>query len=144
MFFHEGILVGVETSRLAEDCVRDSHFANIVKEGGDFEILKLGFFQAEFLPNAHAPFREASAVYSGIEILKIEELIERADNGIAERGGLLFKLLDAERLQRRGNRETFGGRWSLMTRHGCYRQNNQQLPEPDEEPELLTQAETAW
>jgi hypothetical protein len=31
-----------------------------------------------------------------------------------------------------------------MTRHGCYRQNNQQLPEPDEEPELLTQAETAW
>jgi len=42
-------------------------------------------------------------MHSRIEILEIEELIEGADDGIAERRRLFFKLFDSERLQRRGN-----------------------------------------
>jgi hypothetical protein len=144
MFFHQGIFVRVETTGLAENRVRDTDFTDVVEERGHFEILKLGFLEAEFLANAHAPFREASAVHSGIEILEIEKLIEGADDGIAERRRLFFKLLDAERLQRRRNRETFRGHWNLVIRHWSYQQNNRQVPEPDEESELFTQAETAW
>jgi hypothetical protein len=144
MFFHQGIFVRVETTGLSENCVRDADFTDVVEERGHFEILKLGFLEAEFLTDAHAPFREASAVYSGVEVLEIEELIEGADDGIAERRRLFFKLLDAERLQRRRNLETFRGRWNLVIRHWSYQQNSRQVPEPDEEPELFTQAETAW
>jgi hypothetical protein len=31
-----------------------------------------------------------------------------------------------------------------VIRHWSYQQNSRQVPEPDEEPELFTQAETAW
>ena len=101
-FFHEGVLVGIETPGLAEDGVWDADLAYVVEQRGHFQILKLGFLQAEFLADAHAPLREASAVDAGVEILEIEELIESADDGIAERGRLLFELLDAERLERPG------------------------------------------
>ena len=146
VLFHQGVFIRVEKPGFAEDCIRDADLTDIVEERGDFEILKLGFFEAEFLPDAHAPFREASAVHSGVEILEIEELIEGADDGIAERRRLFFKLLDTERLQRPGYRGSFRGRWSLINRHCSYQQNKKQEPdpEPDEEPELFTQAETAW
>ena len=117
VLFHEVVFIRVEAPGLAEDGVRNAHFADIVKERGHFEILKLGFLKAEFLADTHSPFREASAVDAGVEILEIEELIESADDGIAERGGLFFELLDAERLQRSGYEGSFQERWSLVIRH---------------------------
>jgi hypothetical protein len=82
-------------------------------------------------------------VHTGVEILEIEELIEGADDRIAERSRLFFQLFDTERLQRPEYRGSFRRRWSLVIRHWNYLQNNRQLPEPEDEPELLTQAETA-
>ena len=46
VFFHERIFFRVETPRLAEDGIRDAYFTDVVQERGNFEILKLGFFQA--------------------------------------------------------------------------------------------------
>jgi hypothetical protein len=83
-------------------------------------------------------------VYASVEVLEVEELIERADDGIAKRGGLFFELLDAERLQPHGNGESVRWLWSLVIRHGNYLQNKRHVPEPDEELELFTQADTAW
>jgi hypothetical protein len=116
-----------------------------VEKRGNFEILKLGFFQAQFLPDTHTPFRQARAVDAGVEIFQVEELIEGANDRIAERSRLLFELLDAKRLQRAGRRGTLHRRWNLVIRHCSYKQNKKQPPEPepDVEPELFTQAETA-
>jgi len=116
-----------------------------VQERGNLEILKLGLFQAQFLPDAHTPFREPGAVDAGVEILQVEELIERADDRIAKRRNLLFELFDAERFQRPKGQGTLRGRWNLVIRHWSYQQSKKQEPEPPEvEPELFTQAETAW
>lgn len=83
VFFHKRVFFRVEAAGLAKDGVGYAHFADIVKESRNFKILKSGFFKAEFLPNAHSPFRQARAMYSGIEILQVEELVESADDGIA-------------------------------------------------------------
>src|SRR5216684_2469966 len=120
MFFHERILFGVETSGLAEDGIRDTYFADVVQERGNFEILKLGFFEAQFLADAHTPFRQPGAVDAGIQILEIEELVESADDGSAKRGGLFLKLLDAQRLQRPESRGALRGRWNLAVGHCRY------------------------
>ena len=144
VFFHECVFYRVQTLRLAEDGIRDAYFADVMQERGNLEILKLGLFQAQFLPDAHTPFREPGAVDAGVEILQVEELIERADDRIAKRGNLLFELFDAERFQRPRGQGTLRGRWNLVIRHWSYQQSKKQEPEPPEvEPELFTQAETA-
>jgi hypothetical protein len=144
MLFHEGVFVCVQASGLTKNRVRDSHLPDVVEKRGYFKILKFGFLEAKFLPNTHSPFRQASAVDAGVEILEIQELIEGTDDGIAQCSRLFFQLLDPERLQRPENRGSFRGRWSLVIRHCSYLQNNKQVPEPDEELELFTQADTAW
>jgi hypothetical protein len=96
VLLHEGIFFGVEAPGLAKDGIRDADFTDVVQKRGNFEILKLGFLQAQFLPDAHTPFRQPSAVDAGVEIFQVEELIEGADDGIAERGRLFFELLDAK------------------------------------------------
>lgn len=143
VFFHERILFRVETLRLAENGIRDAHFTDVVQERGNFEILKFGFFQAQFLSDAHTPFRQPGAVHAGVEIFQVEELVEGADDRTAKRGSLCFELLDAERLPRREGRGTFHGRRNVVVRHRSYQHNRMQEPEPDVEPELFTQAETA-
>ena len=45
MPFHQGVFFRIETRRLSENGIRDSHFADVVKERCNFEVLKLGFFQ---------------------------------------------------------------------------------------------------
>jgi hypothetical protein len=146
VFFHERIFIWIETARFSEDGIRDAHFTDVVQERGNLEILKLGFFEAQFLADAHTPFRQPGAVYAGIQILEIEELVKGADDGSAKRGSLFLKLLDAERLQRPRSRGALHGRWNLAVGHWRYQQSKKQLPEPPEpevEPELFTQAETA-
>jgi len=39
-------------------------------------------------------------MHAGVEILEIEELVEGANDGIAEGGSLLFELLDAKQIRR--------------------------------------------
>ena len=143
VFFHERELFRVERLRLAENGIRDAHFADVVQERGNFEILKFGFFQAQFPSDAHTPFRQPGAVHAGIQVFQIEELVERSDDRSAKRGSLCFELLDAEGLPRRRGRGTFHGRWNVVVRHRSYQHNRKQEPEPDVEPELFTQAETA-
>ena len=145
VFFHERILFRVETLRLAENGIRDAHFTDVVQERGNFEILKFGFFQAQFPSDAHTPFRQPGAVHAGVEIFQVEELVEGADDRTAKRGSLCFELLDVERLPRREGRGTFHGRGNVVVRHCRYQQSKRQVPEPepDVEPELFTQAETA-
>jgi hypothetical protein len=143
VLLHEGIFLRIKTSGLAKDGIRDAHFADVVEKRRNLKILKLGFFQAQFLPNAHTPFRQPGAVDTGVEIFQVEELVEGADDGIAEGSRLFFELLDAKRLQRPERRGTLHGRWNLVIRHCSYKQNKKQEPEPDVEPELFTQAETA-
>ena len=146
VFFHERVFLRIEALGLAEDGIRDAYLADVMQERGNLEILKVGFFQAQFLSDAHTPFREPGAVDAGVKILQVEELIERADDRIAKRGNLLFELFDAERFRRPKGRETLRGRRNLVNRGHCsYQQNKKQEPEPPEvEPELFTQAETAW
>src|SRR5437762_8342791 len=85
VFFHERILFRVETLRLAENGIRDAHFTDVVQERGNFEILKFGFFQAQFPSDAHTPFRQPGAVHAGVEIFQVEELVEGADDRTAKR-----------------------------------------------------------
>jgi len=80
VLLHQFIFGCVQTARLAKNCVRDANFADVVEKRGDFKILERRFFEAEFLSYAHAPFREARAVHSGIEILQIKQLVEGADD----------------------------------------------------------------
>src|SRR5207244_1114500 len=122
-FFNKSILTRNKTIGLAEDGIRDAYFANVVQERGNLEILKLGFLQAQFLPDTHTPFRKPGAMHTGIEVFQVEELIERADDRIAKRGNLLFELLDPERLQRPEGRRTVRGRRNLVIRHCSYRQS---------------------
>ncbi len=84
-------------------------------------------------------------MHSGVEILQVEELIERADDRFAKRGSLFFELFDAERVQRPEGRRTLRGRRNLVIRHSSYKQSKRHVPEPevDVEPELFTQAEIA-
>src|SRR5438105_1514376 len=96
VLFHERIFLRVEALRLAEDGVWDPYFTDVVQERGNFEVLKLGFFQAQLLSDAHAPFRQSGTVHAGIYVFQIEELVESADDGIAKRGGVFFELFDAK------------------------------------------------
>src|ERR1700732_3417830 len=79
------LLLG-QPARLVENAVRNADLADIVEKCGDFEVLKRRFFQAKLLPNAHAPFRKARAMHTGVEILQIQKLVESADYGITKRG----------------------------------------------------------
>ena len=79
-------------------------------------------------------------MHAGVEVLKIEELIEGANDGIAESGSLFFELLDAKQIRRPEGRGTLDKRRNLIIRHCRYQQNQEQEPEP----ELFTQAEIAW
>ena len=66
VFSHECVFFRVQTLRLEEDGIRDANFTNVVQERGNFEILKLGFFQAQFSSDTHAPFRQPRTVHAGI------------------------------------------------------------------------------
>ena len=140
MPFHQGVFFRIKAFRLSENGIRDSHFADVVEKRCNFQVLQFGFFQPQFLSDAHAPFRKACAMHAGVEVLKIEELIEGTNHRIAERGRLLFELFDAQGLRRPEGRGTLHGRRNLIIRHCRYQQNQEQEPEP----ELFTQAEIAW
>ena len=146
VFFHERVFLRIELLGFAEDGIRDAYFADVVQEGGNLEILKLGLFQAQFLSDAHTPFGETGAVDAGVEIFQVKKLIERTDDRITKRGNLLFELFDAKRFQRPGGQGPLRERRNLVIRHCSYQQSKKQEPEPDPdvEPELFTQAETAW
>ena len=90
VLFHQSVFFVIELGGLFQDGVGDADFADVVEEGGDFEISKFRFAEAEFLSDAHAPFREASAVDAGVEILEIEKLIEGADDRGAQGRDLFF------------------------------------------------------
>ncbi len=81
---------------------------------------------------------------TSVEVLKIEELVEGTDDRIAERGSLLFELLNPERIQRPQGPGSLRERWNLVVGHCSYQQSKEQEPEPEVEPEPFTQAETAW
>src|SRR5437667_7654429 len=80
VLFHQSVFISLEATRLSQNSVWDSHFADIVQKGGNFQGMAFRFFQPELLPDAHAPFREACAVYARIEILQIQKLVESADH----------------------------------------------------------------
>src|SRR5882672_8044179 len=81
-------------------------------------------------------------MHAGVEVLQVQELVEGADDGIAERTRLFFELFDAQRLQRPEGRGTLHGRRNLIIRHCRYQHSKKQEPEPG--LELFTQAEIAW
>ncbi len=83
-------------------------------------------------------------MHASVQVLKIEELVEGANDRSAKRGSLLFELLNPERIQRPQGPGSLRERWNLVVRHCSYQQSNEQEPEPEVEPEPFTQAETAW
>ena len=80
---------------------------------------------AKRIPN-EGPFREPSAVYAGVEILQIEELIERAGDRIAQRGSLFFELLHAPRFRRPNGCAAPDERRSFADRHDSYQTDSQE------------------
>ena len=144
MLFHKGVFIRVEAPRLSQDGVWNSHFADIVEKGGNFQILEFRFFQAEFLADAHAPFREARAMHAGVEILQIQKLVEGTDHRATQRGDLLFDLFDADGVWRPGYTGGYAKKRWVLGEHGSYKQSNRHEPEVEVELELFTQAETAW
>jgi len=92
VFFHERVFLRVETLRLAEDGIRDAYFTDVMQERGNFEILKFGFFQAQFLSDAHTPFRQPGAVHARVEIFQVKELVERTDDRSAKRRSLFLRV----------------------------------------------------
>src|SRR3989442_7516598 len=99
MLLHQGVFLRVELRWLAQNRIRNPHFADVMQERGNFQILKLFLLEAEFLAHTHAPFGETRAVDAGVEILQIEKLIEGADDRTAQRGNAFFEFLDAQRLR---------------------------------------------
>lgn len=81
-------------------------------------------------------------MHARVEVFQIEELVESANDRIAERGRSFFELLDAESLQRPKGQGTLQERWSPVDGHCSYQQNKKQEPEPEPgvEPELFTHA----
>src|SRR5713101_5817736 len=145
VLFHQGVFIRVETPRFSQDGVWNSDFADIVQKGGNFQVLEFRFFQDELLADAHAPFREASTVHAGVDILQIQKLVEGADHRAAQRGDLLFDLFDAQGVRRPMKIGGHGEHRCALSQHGCYQQNNRHDGLVVEvELELFTQAETAW
>jgi len=83
-------------------------------------------------------------MHASVQVLKIEELVEGTNDGIAESGSLLFESLNPERIQCPQGLGSLRERWNLVVRHCSYQQSKEQEPEPEVEPEPFTQAETAW
>src|SRR5882757_611225 len=80
MLLHQRVFVGFQFSGLSEDGVGNANFSDIVKQRGNLQVLQHRLFESEFLADAHAPFRQARAVYAGVEVLEVQELVERTDD----------------------------------------------------------------
>src|SRR2546425_4619909 len=100
MLLHQGVFLRVELRWLAQNRIGNAHFADVVQECGNLQILKLLLFKAKFLAHAHTPFGETRAVDAGVKVLQIQELIERADDRTAQGGNAFFEFLDAQRWRR--------------------------------------------
>ena len=141
MFFHQGIFAFVEASGLFQNRVRNSNLTDVVEKRSDLQVLEFWFFEAKLLPHAHAPFRQASAVHSGIEIFQIQQLVKSADHRAAQGRKLLLDLLDAQRIQCPVKNRVHDEHRSWAGRHSDYQHNKRH--EPDVELELFTHAEIA-
>src|SRR3989442_12888163 len=103
--------------------------------------LEFWFFEAKLLPHAHAPFRQASAVHSGIEVFQIQQLVKSADHRAAQGRKLLLDLLDAQRIRCPVKNRVHDEHRSWAGRHSNYQHNRRH--EPDVELELFAHAEMA-
>ncbi len=82
---------------LVENGVGDSDFADVVKERCNFEIGEARFVHSHFAGHVERPFRQARAVNACVQILQVEQLIQRADQRSAQSGELLLHFFDAQR-----------------------------------------------
>src|SRR5262249_34591262 len=79
-----------------QDGVRDSDLANVVEKSGNLELIQITLRGAELTGHADSPFGQASAVHSGCEIAKIEQLIEGTDHRLEQKLLLLFQCFHPE------------------------------------------------
>src|SRR5207237_2463404 len=72
VFLHQRVFFRVQASRLAKDRVRYTDLANIMQKRCDVEVLDGRFLETELLSYSHSSFREARALYVGVDLLSFE------------------------------------------------------------------------
>ena len=95
MLFHERVFFIGEAGRLVENGVGDSDLADVMQEGGDFDVGQgTTLVQAELPGYMQRPLGETRAVDSSVEILQVKKLIEGADERRAQGQQLFFEFFD--------------------------------------------------
>src|SRR5688572_17939246 len=82
--------------RFPEDVIRRSDLTDVVQDCRDLEVTQCRVVKAEVPSDAHRPFGEPRRMNAGVQVLQIEQLIERANDGRTHGKELPLELLDAQ------------------------------------------------
>jgi hypothetical protein len=97
MLLHQLVFFGRQLAGLVEDGVGNSHFADVMEQRGDLQVRLVALAQPKFSSHVQGPLCQARAVYAGIEVLEVQELVECADKGRAQSDELFLHFFDAQR-----------------------------------------------
>src|SRR5207247_8773891 len=84
-----------ERTLLFQDSVRNTCFADVMKQGRDFDLIHMFWGNFQFSSDSDRLLRQSRAMYPGTDVLESEWLVERTGQRIAKRKVLLFQLLTA-------------------------------------------------
>ena len=97
MAVDKNAFLGREWAGFFQNGVRHPNLADIVQQGGDFDLVEALFGDLHLAGYPQRPFGEACAVHSGIDVFQVEHLVKGANQRVAKREMLLFQFLDVER-----------------------------------------------
>ena len=86
---------GSERAVLFENRIGHANLADVMQKRGDLNLVGVLFRNVHLARDAKRPLRQPRAVNASVEILQIEQLVERADQRVAEREMLLLQFLDS-------------------------------------------------
>src|SRR5258708_37857742 len=87
---NQGALFGREWPLFFQNRVRNSYLANIVEQGRNFDLIHMPFGNIQFPSHSDRPLRQTSAMHSGTDVLKVEQLVKGADKRVTKFEVLLF------------------------------------------------------
>src|SRR5437879_10628989 len=61
-----------ERTLLFQDSVRNTYFADVMKQGRDFDLIHMFFRNIQFSSDSDRPLRQSRAMYPGTDVLEIE------------------------------------------------------------------------
>ena len=73
------MLLGLEWALFFQSGIGNIYFADVVEQGGDFDLVHMSLGDIQFSSDSDRPLRQASAMHAGADVLEIVQLVKRSD-----------------------------------------------------------------